>query len=57
MTKPQKRSSRPSPKPQGRNRGKSWSPSMYMNPAGDTPGFSYGVLRRVYRGQASNLSA
>jgi hypothetical protein len=30
---------------------------MYMNPAGDTPGFSYGVLRRVYRGQACNVGA
>jgi hypothetical protein len=29
---------------------------MYMNPAGDTPGFAYGVLRRVYRGQACNVS-
>jgi hypothetical protein len=30
---------------------------MYMNPGGDTPGFSYGVLRRIYRGQACRLSA
>jgi hypothetical protein len=30
---------------------------MYMNPGGDTPGFSYGVLRRVFRGQACSVSA
>ncbi|HET9637676.1 MAG TPA: hypothetical protein VFP12_00545 [Allosphingosinicella sp.] len=30
---------------------------MYMNPGGDTPGFSYGVLRRVYRGQACSVGA
>jgi hypothetical protein len=30
---------------------------MYMNPEGETPGFSYGVLRRVYRGQVCNVGA
>jgi hypothetical protein len=29
---------------------------MYMNPGGDTPGFSYGVLRRTYRGEACGVS-
>jgi hypothetical protein len=29
---------------------------MYMNPGGETPGFSYGVLRRTYRGTACNVS-
>jgi hypothetical protein len=43
--------------PQPRERNRAWSPTMYMNPAGDTPDFSYGVLRRIYRGQACNLSA
>jgi hypothetical protein len=30
---------------------------MYMNPGGETPGFSYGVLRRTYRGQACSVTA
>jgi hypothetical protein len=30
---------------------------MYMNPAGETPGFAYGVLRRVYLGRACSVSA
>jgi hypothetical protein len=30
---------------------------MYINPAGDTPGFSYGVLRREYRGETCSLGA
>ncbi len=34
-----------------------WSPQMFMNPAGDTPGFSYGVLRRVYMGKPCGVSA
>jgi|GEM_PF-2064300 len=37
-------------------RGRSWSPQMYINPGGDTPGFSYGVLRRTYRGETSTVS-
>jgi hypothetical protein len=37
--------------------GRAWSPSMYINPAGDTPGFSYGVLRREYRGETCSLGA
>jgi len=57
MAKTQKRASSSGAKPQTRGRGRGWSPFMYMNPAGDTPGFSYGVLRRVYRGQACSLGA
>jgi hypothetical protein len=57
MAKSQKRASGRSPKPQRHERDRVWSPVMYINPAGDTPGFSYGVLRRVYRGQACGLSA
>jgi hypothetical protein len=34
-----------------------WSPQMYMNPGGDTPGFSYGVLRRTFRGKPCSVSA
>jgi hypothetical protein len=30
---------------------------MFINPAGDTPGFSYGVLRRVYLGRTCGISA
>ncbi|HEX8572878.1 MAG TPA: hypothetical protein VF759_09015 [Allosphingosinicella sp.] len=57
MAKSQKRASSRGFKPQPREWGRAWSPVMYINPAGDTPGFSYGVLRRVYRGQACSLSA
>jgi hypothetical protein len=57
MAKSQKRASGRGSKPQPRERGRSWSPFMYMNPGGDTPGFSYGVLRRVYRGQACSVGA
>jgi len=35
---------------------RSWSPQMYMNPGGETPGFSYGVLRRTYRGEPCSVS-
>lgn len=57
MAKPQKRALGRGPKPQPGERGRGWSPFMYMNPGGDTPGFSYGVLRRVYRGQACSVGA
>jgi hypothetical protein len=57
MAKQQKRASGRGGTPQPRERGRGWSPMMYMNPAGDTPGFSYGVLRRVYRGQACSVGA
>lgn len=57
MAKPQKRGSSRAPKPLPRDRGRGWSPFMYMNPGGDTPGFSYGVLRRVYRGQTCSVGA
>jgi len=40
-----------------RGAGKTWSPVMYMDPGGATPGFSYGVLRRVYRGQPCSVTA
>jgi hypothetical protein len=30
---------------------------MFMNPAGETPGFSYGVLRRAYLGRPTGVSA
>jgi hypothetical protein len=56
MAKPLKRAPSRGPKSKART-GKAWSPSMYINPAGDTPGFSYGVLRREYRGEACSLSA
>lgn len=32
-----------------------WSPMMFMNPGGITPGFSYGVLRRTYLGRPVEL--
>jgi hypothetical protein len=57
MAKSQKRASSRERKPQPRDRGQAWSPIMYINPGGDTPGFSYGVLRRTYRGQACSLTA
>lgn len=57
MAKSEKRGSGRSLKPQLRERGRGWSPLMYMNPGGNTPGFSYGVLRRVYRGQACSVGA
>lgn len=56
MAKPLKRAPGRGPNTTART-GRAWSPSMYINPAGDTPGFSYGVLRRVYRGEACSLSA
>ena len=56
MASPQKRGSSRGGKAQG-GAPKAWSPLMYMNPAGATPGFSYGVLRRVYRGRPSNVTA
>ena len=56
MAKPLKRAPSRGPKSKARA-GRAWSPSMYINPAGDTPGFSYGVLRREYRGEACSLSA
>jgi hypothetical protein len=56
MAKPLKRAPSRGPKSKART-GKAWSPSMYINPAGDTPGFSYGVLRREYRGEPCSLSA
>jgi hypothetical protein len=52
----QKRGARRARKPQ-RHDGAAWSPIMYMNPAGATPGFSYGVLRRVYRGKPCSVTA
>ena len=56
MAKPKKRatSDRRSAKPRA---GRSWSPMMYINPAGETPRFSFGVLRRTYRGKPCQLSA
>lgn len=57
MAKTQKRTPGRHSNPQLSDRGRAWSPFMYMNPGGDTPGFSYGVLRRVYRGQACSVSA
>ena len=57
MAKPQKRASGRRSKPPPHKPGGSWSPIMYMNPAGETPGFSYGVLRRVYRGQVCSVGA
>jgi hypothetical protein len=57
MAKTQKRASSGGLKPQPRDRGTAWSPIMYMNPGGVTPGFSYGVLRRAYRGKACSLNA
>lgn len=56
MAKPLKRA--PGRRPNTKARaGRAWSPSMYINPAGDTPGFSYGVLRREYRGETCSLGA
>lgn len=39
-----------------RPKGRTWSPRMYMDPAGSTPGFHYSVLRRTYNGQENNAS-
>lgn len=36
--------------------GRSWSPTMYLNPGGHTPGFDFAVHRRRFRG-APNISA
>jgi hypothetical protein len=56
MASSQNRRSSGAAKAQGRAT-RAWSPIMYMNPGGATPGFSYGVLRRFYLGRPSNLSA
>jgi hypothetical protein len=36
---------------------RTWSPTMYLNPAGDTPGLTFSVLRRRLRDEEVGISA
>lgn len=38
-------------------RTRSWSPTLYLNPGGETPGFTYGVLRRQLRERELGITA
>lgn len=38
-------------------RTRSWSPTLYLNPGGETPGFTYGVLRKQLRQRELGITA